>query len=933
MIFVFWVVLLSLFSPAILQATEKPVVLSMCTVSDYTSPKRFDATSALRFQIVSKLIQSQDCVMVCRSMSECLTFEQEILQLKALDAGKEGGDGILAADYAIRIHLRRTDDNKGVRIFAIIKDLKHDLSKEPDRVIWDLPLDCVGPNDAVREYNKLADSISAKIAEHLKLPPRSRSMEVESGSRSAPVWAVLPFETLDGTQARGESPKQQYWRLERDVYPESMLPDVEKFWVIECGINSSWTLAVRPKNSAMMSTMAQLKEQMWKEPEVMAVFAGDQYVPFCELALQANGIKNIVDRIATDKVLKELKLKTLLGVNENLGACVSRLLGADRLVMGCVVKESGGFRLLVQLVDSATSSVIDAGDRYCSRESDLGNAIRDTMKEFSQGPRLNLAIPPSTIAQRHAEGQFYYEYFHFASSRSTPAYKAEWLDRSKIAYYLLRDDKTTVAKIIIPRFEAIVDQCSIGRNYGDDRDLPQQDIADSAAFHLDMILSSLDEGDIEASPLVRRAKAFAITHFYDKALPLIVEHRKRHPGNNKGETLYLESLCRYWLGEIAEAEKLIRLALMQQDCDQRPACELALTIARDPSVKDEKLEYLALQIRQEIAPSLMPPIDYVRFFKITERVEGPGKALDLPHDSGEEAAVLKGDILFKIGKYKAASEMYAIRQGKLKSGVIKSRSPYVDDQLARIKALSGLTIDTAVSLVELPSIMKFPDKYKIYCYPMAGTSRSIVEGVATRIGKNFGTTVMIQPEVPFPKLAEYDKKRECYNFPDLSRRVLKGIKIPQDAVFMYVVTPVQFVPAKSEYGGTARGAPKAGNPIFASEAVRPEDANVDQSENGRIKDIVNSISWSFITCVLAPIPATWGGGDPDDANGGGRGFKGRLFFNVMSCEVTGCGWFSKPMLCPQCAKGYSLANFEKAHQALQGFMSRADKALTADLQY
>lgn len=79
-------------------ALAKPVALLMCAVADYSSDKRFDATAALRFQIVSKLVQDYDCLMLSRSMSDCLTFEQEIRQLEILQSGKAGQNTILAAD-------------------------------------------------------------------------------------------------------------------------------------------------------------------------------------------------------------------------------------------------------------------------------------------------------------------------------------------------------------------------------------------------------------------------------------------------------------------------------------------------------------------------------------------------------------------------------------------------------------------------------------------------------------------------------------------------------------------------------------------------------------------------------------------------------------------------------------------------------------------
>jgi hypothetical protein len=46
-------ILLLLTVGSLAAVTERPLTLSMCAVSDYTSNKRFDATSALRFRITS----------------------------------------------------------------------------------------------------------------------------------------------------------------------------------------------------------------------------------------------------------------------------------------------------------------------------------------------------------------------------------------------------------------------------------------------------------------------------------------------------------------------------------------------------------------------------------------------------------------------------------------------------------------------------------------------------------------------------------------------------------------------------------------------------------------------------------------------------------------------------------------------------------------
>ena len=344
-----------------------PVVLSLSEVADYTPNIRDQAAMAVRPQLVTRLLEKYNCAVVSRLGAMQLAMESKIRKATNVTQNAEGAFRIMAADYAVRVQVRATGGKDEVRVQLAILDLRGDEEKKFDQVNWVVPAGFV-PGNAFRDYGAAIESIADKIGEQLHLTARQPAAAGNETAVSADlVWAVLPFTRLDkAVMKQYSNGSTLYWNERKIIETEF---DISK-------------------------TKAKLDEFAARSlgPSVVAN-ADPNLQALTEVGLQkGQSVKRVVDRAALDAVLQELKLGSLLDVNENVGGCLARLVGADRFVMGNVALGKAGLRLDMHLVDVHTSAVLDARTATCTNEASLGQAVTDITKDFASRPEPVLSF-------------------------------------------------------------------------------------------------------------------------------------------------------------------------------------------------------------------------------------------------------------------------------------------------------------------------------------------------------------------------------------------------------------------------------------------------------------------------------------------------------------------------------------------------------------
>ncbi len=153
----------------------KPVVISLSAVGDYTGswhsqgvgegwPRRWQdkVGFTLRPEIIAGLVRNYNCVVLSRSACNALVTEGCIYQLKAIASGGSEDKMVLAADYALRIHVRNGKAKDEVSVFLVSQDLRENVDKEPIRLVWNLKTEYTPQaegNAKERDYCSIVESV------------------------------------------------------------------------------------------------------------------------------------------------------------------------------------------------------------------------------------------------------------------------------------------------------------------------------------------------------------------------------------------------------------------------------------------------------------------------------------------------------------------------------------------------------------------------------------------------------------------------------------------------------------------------------------------------------------------------------------------------------------------------------------------------------
>jgi len=888
-------------------------VLSLSEVADYTPNIRDQAAMAVRPQLITRLLEKYNCAVVSRLGAMQLAMESKIRKATNITQNAEGAFRIMAADYAVRVQVRATGGKDEVRVQLAILDLRGNEGKKFDQVNWVVPAGFV-PDNAFRDYGAAIESIAEKIGEQLHLTARQPvAPKAEKAGSADLVWAVLPITRLDKAVMKNY---MNGWSLQG-----------EERKIIESEFDISKTKARLDELSARSFG-----------PNVVAD-TDPNLLSLAEVSLQkGQSVKRVVDRAALDAVLQEMKLGSLLDVNENVGGCLARLVGADRFVMGSVALGKAGLRLDMHLVDAHTSAVLDARTATCTNEASLGQAVADMTKDFASRREPMLSFKSGGKEQRRREAEAYLESLTWYGPKcfEMVSHLAAWQDRAESIYLLMNDDPAFL-KDRIDWYVSLMNKLM--------KDSPWLAVRTVALF--DQMLTQYPHDELVNSPLLWRAQGHVFIRDFATVLSLVEEHSRANPTKSPFWTGYLKAISLYRTGRAKDAYELAR-NLIESYVDKDPAAgsrvgwerqatrELALLlstrIALDESVFSLESAMQCMDLAHEI--SRLPggtwgeqymerfpfcDIPYLLVRKVARRdgldaavrvaeedLRAHGyKGAEWTHDPstwspgypGEKTdarmnAIL-GDILFLAGKTNEAIR-YMQTGGNygvflLKQYGIKEPDPY-----------------TPAAFKTGAQIKPIPKEYKIYCIPDASANRDIARGVAKRVGDWFGTAVVVMDPVPVP-VGTYDEYFECQEFRDFSRQLLQNARIPDDAMLVFFLTGQLIAPPNGLYPSQQLGTPwDGGNPCAASHwGGQSVDAIV-----------ANLLPMCLIRAVLHPIATEWRGETRD----------------IVRCrsKTEGCQAYrttSDCRLCPDCAKEYAKLDFAQVHAALHSYLARKIKML------
>ncbi|MCX6996419.1 MAG: hypothetical protein NTV49_04885 [Kiritimatiellaeota bacterium] len=746
---------------------------------------------------------------------------------------------------------------------------------------------------------------------------------VNAAARGA-VWAVLPFARMDVTlpePAAEQCARFFGWRARQDALPEALFAAVQQEDRIYYG--KERTLEEIRQEAARKKEANQRQPVPARAP--LSTVIDEALAVAVEAALQAHGqVGRLVDRALIKATLAELKLNTLMGVNEFTAGPAGRLVGADWLLMGAVSREAQGWRLNMQLVNAHSSVVMDAREAACAAETDLADLARTSALLLAGRARKPPAFPPSPAWQRRREAGFFGEFLMDEHGDRQWRLEIPMLNRVEIVYLLQGDQPELLdGHVIAPLMQMLYRWvCHL--------DSPEEidpTMAGVATALLDHLLSSVEYDGPVYAPLLTRAQAWGWAGYYEKAMELAQRSLREYPGASPGWAKFLLAACLLKLDRPMEALPLAREAAdifergMREHCEwegyaQRCIWRLLANIAQDDRVRDENQEFRALQheFKQQLG---LWAYDVMRYLMLLKKREGMEKVASLNltklrEETGNAGLIpveaLRGDYLLQWGRTEEAIRAYqAIIVAYPGYDGIQTTRNYGRTQLTRIEQQTGrkglVPADVHPS-VAIKDVCRIPDKYKVYCFPVGNADTGIVYYACQVVEEWFGTKVVIKDATPIP-VGAFNEAEERHSMGEFSRQLLQNTEIPDDTLFTFYITGEKLTIIG---GQSAFAHPWGGNPVVGSYYNRGgyQPQTSDKQELGRA--LGQGIAVQFKKCMIFPCPTDWLGWE--------RG---------VYCKNPLCGDTSN--LCSACAQKYK-ANFEQCHRALQNFKKLPFKMLS-----
>lgn len=627
----------------------------------------------------------------------------------------------------------------------------------------------------------------------------------------------------------------------------------------------------------------------------------DQLSMHVESMLQENKVVGkLVDREAIDAVLNELKLKSVMKVNEHLAGKIARLVGADRVLTGVTTKAAQGLRIDVHAVDARSGVVLSAAQAVCRSKTELRETAGGLCVELVKNASTPPQVRASTASQRRREAEFYVKnawgYPRRGTLSITYATNARVVDHYEAAYMLVHDD---------PKWSYL-----IGKKLAEylvEYDLFQGSNLEAAQL-VERLLSSVEHSAETPAPLLLRAGTQEHRNNYAKALRLVEKHLERYPNVEICRAKHIVAKCYFGLGDLDKAWAILQS--LRSDYSDKMDHKLRrevewLTAKVVPKKGDFELLRREVERRPQVLRSTKDAYDYLKLF---QEHEGPEKTLEhinwlrTRRPLGVHQLVFLasgGRCNLALGRHMEAARCCEAFLIGFNQYPMRCSFSYPDWG----KSVRNMLSEIKNKLGKVPKFFKFggevrefPQNRSIYIVPVGDVYSEIVKEAANKVGKILGTKVGVLEGIPIPQEAVVEDGSELLYEP-LWNELLKHSQIPEDAVFVVFITGESL----TSYPRDAYSKHEK-NPVILSYRRMMGHGNLMDSiwyASGRLtRAIVECLCHQRIP-RCDNFPCLFGRyGDPN--------------------HWAGCHAF-----CPECQERYKKMDFEQIHRDLMSYLKGA----------
>ena len=658
-----------------------------------------------------------------------------------------------------------------------------------------------------------------------------------------------------------------------------------------------------------------------------------------ETVLQRDGVAaRLVDRQALDRVLRELKIKSLSGANENVAGAIARLLGADRAVMGTASRETEGFRLDVQVIGVKDAVVVAAGTGRARSIDELAVQSPHLVTEVCRKGISAPAIRPTSADQRRAEADFH------LSVGSGQLLLGREMNNVEAAYMLVQADPQ-FSKRLVDRLCGIVRD---GAVYGWGMDLARR-----AGVIADRILGADPEPSQVPDPLLLRADIQLQLKTYGEALLLAGEHLTRYPGKEEYYAWYIAAEASYGLGRIEDAARYLAMMkkkyTLRQDVPRDwgriwPVWDLNSRVESRLGVpKTETQAYERILDRLKEGTYRIQGDEWQTYLDLLDRIEGPQRSAEIlgywirdgnlrrfdeqyvsaglnSNCAHVDAIVHQARCFLKMERkseavrnYKLVPKLYGLEFGG-PPPFGKANYEEATGLVARMEAEIGPVDELLKTWGET---RRMPREYAACLVPLGDADLAIVGGIAKELGAFFGTDVRVHGAVALPNDAFRDHEGRL----DLDRLwplIAGGSVIPSDAVFVGFITRE---PIRHPFS------PHSGNPVVLSYAdrwIRDSPAVVAALKTTMAKRLV--LAFDF-----RPLKAH---DSSDDFQPGARVFpflEAKCGYPCLFSQLVYESVLIMPFaVCPECQERCKTMDFKKIHEDLIDYLRKTGATIAPD---
>ncbi len=667
--------------------------------------------------------------------------------------------------------------------------------------------------------------------------------------------------------------------------------------------------------------------------------APEDLATWAEQSLQtSNPTDRIVERKALDKILDELKLSALNSVEEGDAGLLSRLVGADCMVMGTVDARQNGFRLDIHVVDAKYGIILAADSVTCTNQNQLPESTAQLLSTMTK----NLpALPKFRISnqkERHREADYCFKAQDHYNMRTYNG-RDRFLHYNKImahmvqenaeaAYVLSKDDPERVYRAARMMHFLLLDTC-VFLEWG----YPEDVIARSARL-IEKILAPLTDSPENLKslrvdpkyfpePLLLRAQALLHLGKIEKAEELIERHISEYPSVDTRYAKLLKAKCLMSKGFYAEAGSIL------EQVDKTSGEHRYLELCQEEfleSVDDNRVRYELLK-RTMNKGYRSAAINGKLYLDLLQKLESPEYVLRQLNDfiDGNEYIFRYCTYDLLIAKVKMLRALNrkpeaALLCKHLKMSVKENALPVFPHKIPReYRVAEALLKKTEQEIGPIKDTWKsaadtrpFPKDLQVCIVQIGDDPRKITQGVAKHIEEFLGANVSII-QTPTPKEAQ--KKSNILSYEILWNTLQKTVPIPDNCAILAYLSALELDDVKD-----AESPSGTGNPVVMSRSsvriFRHHPNGALQEKSTLAKTILISFRQSY-------------------ARGGKKDFP----FKVPTCKNFPC-IFSKPpfpayttkqifLMCPKCQEEYKKINFQKLHREMKQSLHNLGATITS----